>query len=85
MLKQIISSPVLAVPNLCSFWGIISVSGFVYYLSFPQLPFILHQLKPIKLWADTSIASTAVLILAVILICSYYLALGIPDFPSIEL
>ena len=84
VLKRTIVAPVHTVPNLCSFWGISSVSGYVY-LSFPRLTFIPHQQKPIKLWADTKIASTAVLILGVILMCSYYLTLGICDVPSFEL
>ena len=33
MLIRTISFPGLAVPNLCSFWGISSVSGFVYLAS----------------------------------------------------
>lgn len=45
MLKHIISSPVVAVLNLCSLWGISSVSGFVY-LSFPQLSFVPHHRNP---------------------------------------
>lgn len=69
LLKCTIDSPVLAVPSLCSFWSMSSVSGSVY-LSFPQLPFIPHQQKPIKLWADISIASLVLLISAVILGCS---------------
>lgn len=60
--------------SLCSFGGISSVPDFIY-LNFSQLPLPSYWLKPIRLWADTSvgIASTAVLILALVFLGSHFL------------
>lgn len=82
-LKCIICSPVLAVPNLCFGAAVLYPALFIW--ASPNFLSIPNNRKPIKLWADTSIATTAVLILAVILMCCCYLALGILDFPSFEL